>query len=240
MFFPDRHRCVLFDVDGTIAETEGYAHLPAFNFAFTEAGLDWRWSRDDYRRLLKTAGGLERLLRFAEESGEDPDLLHERLAQVHKAKNRHFASLLASGAVPARTGFRELLMALVRSGIAWGVVTTTSRANWEALWTHTLVKLVLPEPAVIVCGEDVSAKKPDPEAYQLALERLGQPAMRCIAIEDSRNGLLAARLAGLPVAIVRSEFFRDERFDEAVAVVDELDQLLPLIGEAECGARVAV
>lgn len=54
MFNPGRHRCVLFDVDGTIAETEGQAHLPAFNRAFEEAGLRWRWTREDYRRLLKT------------------------------------------------------------------------------------------------------------------------------------------------------------------------------------------
>ncbi len=229
MIDPARHRCVLFDVDGTIAETEGQAHLPAFNRAFAEAGLDWHWTRDDYRRLLKTAGGFERLQQFAEESGADPDAIQDRLRQLHRAKNRHFAEILASGAVAPRTGFRALVMALARNNLAWGVVTTTSRANWQALWTHSLAPLVIPEPAVIVCGEDVGVKKPDPEAYELALERLGQPAMRCIAIEDSRNGLLAARLAGLPVIIVHSEFFGDERFDEAAAVVDELSALVPAL-----------
>lgn len=229
MINPDRHRCVLFDVDGTIAETEGHAHLPAFNRALAEAGLPWRWSRDDYRRLLKTAGGLERLQRFAEECGHDPEDMAEVLARVHKAKNRHFADILASGAVPPRRGFGELVRALDMHRIAWGVVTTTSRANWHALWTYSLAPLQLPEPAVVVCGEDVSAKKPDPEAYLIALERLGLPTLRCCAIEDSRNGMLAARLAGLEVAIVRSEFFADERFDEAAVVVDELTGLVPML-----------
>ncbi len=237
MIISDRLRCVLFDVDGTIAETEAHAHLPAFNLAFAEAGLSWRWSREDYRRLLKTAGGFERLLRHAEESGADPDALHDRLRQVHQAKNRHFAAILASGAVPARKGLRELVMALARNNIAWGVVTTTSRANWDALWACTLQPLVFPEPAVVVCGEEVAAKKPDPEAYQLALERLALPAIRCAAIEDSRNGLLAGRLAGLPVVIVKSEFFADERFDEAAMVVTELDQLLPLVVSGARGDR---
>lgn len=227
MFNPGRHRCVLFDVDGTIAETEGQAHLPAFNHAFEEAGLRWRWSREDYRRLLKTAGGFERLLRFARESGEDPEAMRDLLMRVHRAKNRHFADIMASGAVPAREGFRELVMSLALNNIAWGVVTTTSRANWEALWRYSLAPLVIPEPAVIVCGEDVSEKKPDPEAYELALDRLGLSAMRCCAIEDSRNGMLAARLAGLPVAIVKSEFFADERFDDAAVVVGELTELVP-------------
>ncbi len=222
-----RHRCVLFDVDGTIAETEGNAHLPAFNRALAEAGLPWRWSRDDYARLLKTAGGLERLLRFAQESGNDAESLRETLAVVHQAKNRHFAAILQEGRVPARAGFGELVHALAASGIAWGVVTTTSRSNWNALWNHTLVPLGLPQPAVIVCGEDVSAKKPDPEAYELALRWLGLPPQRCCVIEDSRNGLLAARMAGLEVAIVKSEFFSNEKFDEADQVVSELTELLP-------------
>lgn len=226
MIRPGQHRCVLFDVDGTIAETEGQAHLPAFNQAMEEAGLDWRWTSADYKRLLKTTGGFERLMRYATDSGHDAEALRHTLAQIHKNKNRHFAAIMATGAVAPRAGFRELVMTLASRNIGWGVVTTTSRGNWEALWTHSLAPLGLPAPKVIVCGEDVTAKKPDPEAYLLALERLNLPAAECCAIEDSRNGLLAARAAGLEVAIVRSEFFRDENFDEARQVADELYDLV--------------
>jgi beta-phosphoglucomutase-like phosphatase (HAD superfamily) len=222
MIRPGQHRCVLFDVDGTIAETEGQAHLPAFNQAMAEAGLDWHWTSADYKRLLKTTGGFERLMRFATESGHDAEALREQLAQVHKNKNRHFAAIMAAGAVAPRAGFSELVTYLARHNISWGVVTTTSRGNWEALWTYSLAPLGLPSPEVIVCGEDVTAKKPDPEAYLLALRRLNMTASECCAIEDSRNGLLAARAADLEVAIVRSEFFADERFKEAARVVDEL------------------
>jgi len=162
------------------------------------------------------------LLRFATESGHDAEALREQLAQVHKNKNRHFAAIMAAGAVSPRAGFRELIMHLARQNIGWGVVTTTSRGNWEALWTYSLAPLALPAPDVIVCGEDVAAKKPDPEAYLLALKRLNMTAAECCAIEDSRNGLLAARAAGLEVAIVLSEFFTDEIFDEAAVIVDEL------------------
>ena len=222
MILADQHRCVLFDVDGTIAETEGHAHLPAFNQALEEAGLPWRWTTADYKRLLKTAGGFERLLRFAAENGDDVDALRNTLAAVHKNKNRHFAAIMASGAVKPRAGFADLVMSLARNNTGWSVVTTTSRGNWEALWNYSLAPLGLPVPEVIVCGEDVAAKKPDPEAYLLALKRLNMTAAECCAIEDSRNGLLAARAADLDVAIVRSEFFADERFDEAARVVDEL------------------
>ena len=219
------HRYVLFDVDGTIAETEGNAHLPAFNRALEEAGLPWRWSSANYKHLLKTAGGFERLLRFASENGDDVDALRDTLAAVHKNKNRHFAAIMASGAVKPRAGFADLVTSLARNDIGWCVVTTTSRGNWEALWNCSLSPLGLPAPEVIVCGEDVAAKKPDPEAYLLALKRLNVSASQCCAIEDSRNGLLAARAAGLEVAIVRSEFFSDEHFEEAARVVDELHDL---------------
>jgi beta-phosphoglucomutase-like phosphatase (HAD superfamily) len=222
---PGQYRHVLFDVDGTIAETEGNAHLPAFNRALQEAGLSWRWTSADYKHLLKTAGGFERLLRFAAENGHDVEALRDTLAAVHKNKNRHFAAIMASGAVKPREGFADLVMSLARNNTGWSVVTTTSRGNWEALWNYSLAPLGLPVPEVIVCGEDVAAKKPDPEAYLVALKRLNIPATECCAIEDSRNGLLAARGAGLEVIIVRSEFFSDENFDEAGQVVDELSLL---------------
>lgn len=225
MIRPGEHRHVLFDVDGTIAETEGNAHLPAFNRALKEAGLSWHWTSADYKHLLKTTGGFERLLRFASENGHDVDALRDTLAAVHKNKNRHFADIMASGAVLPRAGFGDLVMSLARNNIGWSVVTTTSRGNWEALWNYSLAPLGLPSPEVIVCGEDVSAKKPDPEAYLIALKRLNMPAAECCAIEDSRNGLLAARAAGLEVAVVRSEFFADENFSEATRLVDELHEL---------------
>ena len=221
-----KRRCVLFDVDGTIAETEGNAHLPAFNLAFEQTGLAWHWSRDDYHYLLKTTGGYERLQRYAEDHGHDLQVMREQLTIVHQAKNKYYAQIIAAGTVPARRGFADLVLALQSKEIRWGVVTTTMRANWHALWTHSLQPLGLPEPSVIVCGEDVAVKKPDPEAYQVALDRLGLESADCCAIEDSRNGLLAAKGAGLDVAVVRSEFFDDEHFDEAVQVVAELTELV--------------
>jgi len=221
-----KRRCVLFDVDGTVAETEGNAHLPAFNLAFEQTGLAWRWSRDDYHYLLKTTGGYERLLRYAEDHGHDVQGMREQLTAVHHAKNKHYAQIMAAGTVPARQGFADLVLALHAKDIRWGVVSTTMRANWHALWTHSLQPLGLPDPSVIVCGEDVAVKKPDPEAYQVALERLGLESSECCAIEDSRNGLLAAKGAGLDVAIVCSEFFGDEHFEEAEQVVAELTELV--------------
>ncbi len=125
-------------------------------------------------------------------------------------------------------GFVELIEAIHSHGGHWAVVTTMSLSSWQALWKHAVLRVAprLPEPALIVCGEDVAKKKPDPEAYELALQRLRLDSSNCVAIEDSRNGLIAARGAGIRTIIVRSPFFGGQEFPEAALVVNELSELL--------------
>jgi HAD superfamily hydrolase (TIGR01509 family) len=223
-------RAVLFDVDGTIAETEGDGHLPAFNRAFQEAGLPWSWTSDQYAELLSVTGGFERMMTYvAGIGGEDIEQVdfQKRLRQIHQRKNEIYAELLEAGRIAPRPGCIELMAQIARSSQPWAVVTTTSRANWQALWDHSIApRAELLPPKMIICGEDVSKKKPDPEAYLLALARLGLQPQQAVAIEDSGNGVNAALGAGIPVIVVRSLFFRDQLFDRAQMVVDELTELL--------------
>jgi HAD superfamily hydrolase (TIGR01509 family) len=223
-------RAVLFDVDGTIAETEGDGHLPAFNRAFQEAGLPWSWTSDQYAELLSVTGGFERMMTYAAGiGGEDIEQadFEKRLRQIHQRKNEIYAELLEAGRIAPRSSCIELMAQIARSSQPWAVVTTTSRANWQALWDHSIApRAELLPPTVIICGEDVLKKKPDPEAYLLALARLGLQPQQAVAIEDSGNGVNAALGAGIPVIVVRSLFFRDQQFDRAQMVVDELTELL--------------
>ncbi len=223
-------RTVLFDVDGTVAETEGQGHLPAFNAAFAEAGIPWQWSAQEYGELLKVTGGFERMLTYAKNVGFDFAFTEEGetlFRKIHQRKNALYAQRLENGGISPRKGFVELVQAISDHGSRWAVVTTTSASNWQALWQYAILRVAqLPEPALIVCGEDVAKKKPDPEAYELALQRLRLDSSNCVAIEDSRNGLLAARGAGIRTVIVRSQFFGHQEFPEAEAVVDELSELL--------------
>lgn len=221
---------ILFDVDGTIAETEGDGHLPAFNEAFQEFDLPWRWNTQAYGELLSITGGFERMLAYAQRVGADwvhTESGQKKVRSIHQRKNALYAQRLESGLIAPRAGFVALVQKLHAQGKTWGVVTTTSAANWQALWQHAITRSTqLPEPAVIICGEDVARKKPDPEAYVLALNRLGIAAADAIAIEDSRNGLLAAQAAGIDTVVVRSRFFGHQEFPEARLVVNELSDLL--------------
>lgn len=221
---PERYRALLFDVDGTLAETEGDGHLPCFNQSFRELGIDWEWSHSDYGRLLQVTGGLERMHHYARSIGQgswaESSSGQLSLSQAHRLKNDLYARRLAAGGIEPRPGVVRVIESALASGMEWAVVTTTSASNWNALWAGCLSRNLTRPPALAVCGEDVSRKKPDPEAYQLAIERLGLSATQCLAVEDSPNGLKAARAAGLDCVVVRSLFFAEAFFNGALAELE--------------------
>ena len=212
---------ILWDVDGTLAETERDGHLVAFNAAFDELDIPWRWSEQRYGELLRVAGGFERLLFDMEAQPLAPALRDERAAlarRIHAFKNRHYVELVASGALPLRAGVRELFDDCATEGLRMAIVTTTSRGNVQALLAAQIGADWESRFAAVVCAEDAPVKKPDPQAYLLVLERLQLQAERTVAIEDSAMGLAAATAAGIPVVITRSRYFPVDPVPGALAV----------------------
>jgi HAD superfamily hydrolase (TIGR01509 family) len=212
---------ILWDVDGTLAETERDGHLVAMNAAFDELGVPWRWSEQRYGELLRVAGGYERLLHFMASEPRAPVLMDERQSlakRIHLLKNHLYAERVASGALPLRAGVRELFDDCASAGVRMAIVTTTSRGNVAALLGAHLGPRWQDRFAVVVCAEDAPQKKPDPQAYRMALEQLGLPGSAAVAIEDSRMGLLAASAVGIPVLVTRSIYFAHDPVAEALAV----------------------
>jgi HAD superfamily hydrolase (TIGR01509 family) len=215
-----RARALIFDVDGTLAETEE-VHRQAFNAAFVEANLDWYWDQALYKELLQVAGGKERMRAFERQRGRQP-LSDAEIAQLHRIKTKGYAGLIASGVCPLRPGIQALLVAARKRGQRLAIATTTSRDNIDVLLTAALGRDWVDRFEVIVAGDEVPRKKPAPDVYLEVLSRLGLSASECLAIEDSGNGLVAASLAGIPVLISRSVFFRDDDFSAALLAVDEI------------------
>ncbi len=208
----DLPRALLWDVDGTLAETERDGHLPAFNRAFAELGLPWRWDQALYGELLHVTGGRERLLHDMATRADAPaePAAREALArELHALKNRHYAALVQAGGLPLRPGVRALMDECWAQGVPMGIVTTTSRSNVQALLGCHLGPDWEQRFAVVVCGEDVERKKPDPQAYALALQMLGLTPGEAVALEDSPAGVAAARAAGVPVLLTPSAYFPD-------------------------------
>lgn len=213
----DSPAAVIFDVDGTLVDSERDGHRVAFNLAFEEAGMADRWDEDLYGRLLSTAGGRKRLRRYLVAEGR-PDDEADRLARrLHRRKTEIFRDLIADGRVPPRLGVQRLLDEVADAGVPTAIATTGSRA-----WVEPLLDRLfgLDRFVVVVTGDDVEVRKPDPEAYEATVARLGADPGEVVVVEDSGNGLRAARKAGLACLVVVNGYTRDHDLDGAALVVD--------------------
>jgi len=219
-----RAAALIFDVDGTLAETEEL-HRQAFNHAFIRHGLDWHWDRAIYRELLRVTGGKERIRAYQYRLRIDLPLSDADVAALHRVKTARYAELIETGCCSLRPGVTDLLMAAKARGQRLAIATTTSHGNIDALLARALGSRWAADFDAIVAGDDVRHKKPAPDVYLEVLARLKLDAPDCIAIEDSANGLIAASGANIPVLITRSLFFRDDDFSEARVVLNDLSEL---------------
>jgi len=216
-------QCLLWDVDGTLADTERDGHRVAFNMAFEEAGFERRWSVETYGVLLKVTGGKERI-KFDIERGDMPDMPYEKIAELHPRKTVHYQALIADGLIPLRPGVRRLLEEAYAAGITLGVATTTTPSALDALIEHSLGKEWFDRFAVLAAGDIVPNKKPAPDIYDYALEQLGMAAENTVALEDSGNGWLAARDAGLKCVVTINDYTANQDFTGADLVVSEFGE----------------
>lgn len=212
-------RALIFDVDGTLAETEDY-HRRAFNQAFAEASMDWVWSRETYAGLLKVAGGRERVEANASATGGtgiDAAALHRRKTEIYQ-------TFMRPGEIKLRPGVERIITAARARGLQLAIATTTSRPNVEGLLATTLGADAIGWFASIRSGEDVSVKKPDPEVYLRVLDDLGLAPRDCIAFEDSANGLGATSAAGIATVVTPSIYTAGDDFTGATVLLRNLDE----------------
>jgi HAD superfamily hydrolase (TIGR01509 family) len=217
-------RAIIFDVDGTLADTES-AHREAFNEAFSEASLPWHWDEDLYTKLLDVSGGKERIEHFWR--GLDADAATSRsagdsIARLHASKTRIYDAKVSGGRLPLRPGVLRLIHEATQQRIPIAIATTTTPANIDALLRTPLGVGWRNYFAAIADAATAPRKKPDPQAYEQVLQTLNLPAADCLALEDSQNGLRAARAAGIPAIITPTAFTRMQDFDDALLVLPHL------------------
>ncbi len=220
-------KALLFDVDGTLADTERDGHRVAFNRAFADAGLDWDWSPALYGELLAVTGGKERMRYYLEKFNTDfeqPDDLTGFIKDLHAAKTEHYTQMLAEGAIPMRSGVKRLIEEAREAGLRLAVATTTTPANVTALLTHALDPDAMSWFEVIAAGDVVPAKKPAPDIYDYAMQEMALTAADCVAFEDSRNGILSSQGANLKTIITVNGYTADDDFSGAAIVLDQMGE----------------
>lgn len=218
-------QALIFDVDGTLADTERAGHRVAFNAAFADAGLSWHWDEELYDELLQVTGGKERIRHFVAQADPwfmaRPDVT-ETIARLHRRKTDHYVRLLGNGGVGLLPGVESLLREARGGGLRLAIATTTTPDNVTALLESTLGPGVESWFEVVGAGDAVAAKKPAPDIYQWVVERLGLEPRQCLAVEDSGVGLAAAVAAGVPTVVTPSAHTARDDFSAAIARYPDL------------------
>ncbi|MFA7238767.1 MAG: HAD family hydrolase [Sulfuricellaceae bacterium] len=220
-------KALIFDVDGTLAETERDGHRVAFNAAFREFGLDWEWNAALYGKLLAVSGGKERIRYYLDRFRRDfaqPSDLDALIKSLHQAKTRHYVELLERGGIPLRPGVKRLITEARNAGLRLAIATTTAPDNVAALLRCSLAPDAESWFEVIAAGDIVPAKKPAPDIFLWALDKLKLAPGDCLAFEDSENGLKSSLGAGLKTVVTVSDYTVDQDFSGAAAVLSDLGE----------------
>jgi HAD superfamily hydrolase (TIGR01509 family) len=216
-------KAVFFDQDGVIIDTERDGHRVAFNQGFKEFGFTDEWSVEYYHELLQVAGGKERMKHHSRTRGFSKpvaeDDLDELVKEMHKRKTAIFVEMIEQGKLPLRPGVKRLMGEVNQAGLVLGVCTTSNERSARAVAYGVLKDIKFD---FVLAGDVVSRKKPDPEIYELALEKSGLKPEECLVIEDSRNGVLAAHAAGMHIVVTTNGYTEKEDLDDGDIIVTGL------------------
>ena len=220
---------LIFDCDGVLADTERDGHRVAFNATFAEFGLPVEWSEEEYGRKLQVAGGKERMATeltpdFLAANGlpTDAEGQAQELARWHRRKTEIYTEMVAAGRLPARPGVRRIVTEAQDAGWELAVASTSAEPSVRAILEQAVGADRAARFDVVLAGDVVPNKKPAPDIYLLAIERLRSSPPDTLVIEDSRNGLLAATAAGLRCVMTVNAYTEEEDNSESILVISSL------------------
>jgi len=203
------YKAILFGSIGTIVETSELQRR-SFNQAFSEAGLDWNWTLEEYQKMLTKSGGLNRINDFANQLGikVNADALHLRKTEI-------FDSMMSNEKISTRPGVTNLISYALANGIHLAFVTSTSKTNIDAMFSALNNQIKKSDFSFIGNDKLVSHPKPNSEIYLKALSELKLNADDCIAIEDTEVSMRSAIDAKIKCIAFPGAMASDNNFSKA-------------------------
>jgi HAD superfamily hydrolase (TIGR01509 family) len=189
-------KAVMFGATGAVAETADLQRQ-AFNAAFKQAGLDWKWSAIAYKDLLKTAGGAARIRAFRDSDPSRSDVSDKMVDELQAAKDAAFVDLMTRTKLSPRPGVKELMDACIGADVKLAWCTSSSPSVVKAIKQSLAKQLPLKQVESTVTSDRIQAAKPSPDSYLQGLKDLGLTAAEVVTIEDTPAGVEAAKAAGI-------------------------------------------
>ncbi|HON91639.1 MAG TPA: HAD family phosphatase [Sedimentisphaerales bacterium] len=209
---------MIFDVDGLIGDTEpinAKVTIRLLEEIYGLKGVKYEDFAAGYGR------GAEAYVR-AGARVHGLELTDEQVHAVAEARERGLTEAVRNEGLPAFPGVLDLIHAALQDGrFRLSIATSATRELSEAILTAVKVPY---ERMAYVSGSDVKKKKPDPQIFLIAIERLGLPANRCVVFEDAPSGVQAARAAGAKCIAVTNTVPADQ-LNGADLIVDSLERV---------------
>ena len=220
---------VYWDLDGTIANTELEAHLPAFNYAFNDFNLNWNWDISTYLNLLKINGGKNRISYYSKLINNSMN--NQEVKKIHKRKQYHYINYVKkNNVISLKMGVNRLIRELHKKKVRQFIVTSSSKKQAKLI-INQLFKEFSPFE-FIISSDDVQFHKPNPMPYLKAMKLSGIKFNKSIVFEDSTPGLRSSLAAELPTIYVPSNIPAD--IDKDI----DLDCFIDCLGNESCKAKV--
>lgn len=210
-------KAILFGSIGTIIETSDLQR-EAFNEAFKEAGMDWYWDQEDYKKLLKKSGGTRRIEDFAEKNNTTVDAkkIRERKTQIYNDK-------INSIHIPPRDGVLDVLEYAHKNNINTAFVTSTTLDNINSVFKTLNNQIKKNDFDFIGNNTLIKEPKPAPDIYMKVLNELELDPSECVAIEDSVESALSAKRAKIKCIAFPGLFHVDDDFNFCLKKLDKLN-----------------
>ena len=220
---------VYWDLDGTIANTELEAHLPAFNYAFNDFNLSWNWDISTYLNLLKINGGKNRISYYSKLINNSMN--NQEVKKIHERKQYHYINYVKkNNVISLKMGVNRLIRELHKKKVRQFIVTSSSKKQAKLI-INQLFKEFSPFE-FIISSDDVQFHKPNPMPYQKAMKLSGIKFNKSIVFEDSTPGIRSSLAAELPTIYVPSNIPAD--IDKDI----DLDCFIDCLGNESCKAKV--